>query len=94
MWIGPYEVTSKISAVVYHLNLPPKVAIHDVFHAYLLKPHHRPVSSHLDPIILADINTAEYEVEALLQHHFWKYDHTMKTKYLVKWKGYPLHEAA
>ena len=58
-----------------------------------MKPHHRPVPSCPTPIIVANIDAAEYEVEALICHCTQKYNCTMKTEYLVKWKSYPLHEA-
>ena len=38
LWISPYEVTVKISAMAYHLHLPAQLAIHDILYASLLKP--------------------------------------------------------
>ena len=76
----------------YHLNPPPELAKNDVFHASLLKPQHGPVISRPALIIVTDVDAAEYVVEAVLCHCTQKYNHTMKAEYLVKWKGYPLHE--
>jgi len=36
-YFGPYQVTERISAVAYHLRLPSKARIHDVFQVALLK---------------------------------------------------------
>ena len=83
-WISPYEVTTKICPVVYHLNLQPELVIQDVFHASPLKTNHGLVPSCPAPIVVADINMVEYIFEALLYHCRYKYNHAMKTKYLVK----------
>ena len=60
LWIGPYEVTAKISAVAYHLCLTPELAIHNVLHASLLKPHHGSVPFHPASIVVADIDAVEF----------------------------------
>ena len=77
--------------MVYHLNLIPDLAIHDVFRASLLKVHHGSVPFHPVPIIVADIDTAGYEVEEFLYHCTFEYNNTMKTEYLVKWESSAMH---
>ena len=37
-WIGPFQIVRKISDVVFKLQLPNNLTIHDVFHACVLKP--------------------------------------------------------
>ena len=64
--------------MVYHLKLPTKLAIHDISHASLLKPHYGLVTFGPAPIIVADIDPAEYEVEALLYYHTQKYNFTIR----------------
>src|SRR6266478_957579 len=36
---GPFEITKKLSHVVYQLRIPQQWKIHDVFHAALLTPY-------------------------------------------------------
>ena len=62
LWIGPYEVTGKSSAIAFHLHLPPELAIHYVYYTSLLKPHHGPIPSCPAPIIVADIGATKYKV--------------------------------
>jgi len=38
-WIGPFPIVEKYSDVVYKLQLPPTLKIHNVFHISLLKPY-------------------------------------------------------
>ena len=92
LWIGPHEVAEVISAVAYCLSLQPELAKHNMFYMYLFKPHHSLVPSYPAPIIAANDNAAKY-IEALLCHCICKYNDTMKTEYLVKLKGYLMHEA-
>ncbi|XP_043692842.1 uncharacterized protein LOC122643267 [Telopea speciosissima] len=37
---GPFEITRKVGKVSYEVSLPPKLKIHPVFHASMLKPYH------------------------------------------------------
>ena len=39
-FIGPFKVTQKLSDVVYRVELPSELQIHNVFHVSLLKPFH------------------------------------------------------
>ena len=38
-FVDPFQITSVISPVVYHLDLPPTMKIHLTFHVSLLKPY-------------------------------------------------------
>ena len=77
---------------MYHLKLLPQMEIHDVFYASLLKPHHGSVPSSPAHIVVSDINAAECEVEALLHHCMHKYNCTIKTEYLVNYRGYLMYK--
>ena len=88
---GPFKIVKKISPVAYQLDLPSDTKLHPVFHVSLLKkfredPFHRRTEA--PPPIQTDTGE-EFEVEKILDKKTkWR-----KTYYLVKWAGYPDHEA-
>src|SRR5690606_20418491 len=94
-YIGPFKIIKKLSKVVYKLKLPPKLKVYPVFHISRLKKFHqspRKFGRKRDtrpPPIIVD-GEKEYEVEKILD----KQKIGGEIKYLVKWVGYPLHEAS
>ena len=82
-------ITKQVSPVAYHLALSPTWTIHDVFHASLLTPYHETkehgVNYNRPPSEMVD-GEEEYEVEAIMGHHF--FGQGCKLQYLVWWKGY------
>ncbi|CAG8638636.1 1222_t:CDS:1, partial [Paraglomus occultum] len=91
---GPYTIVKVISPVAYKLNLPETMKIHPVFHVSLLKPYQPSPDEFARPtpppaIVESDTGQEEYEVEAILDKRVIR----KKTQYLVKWVGYPLHDA-
>src|SRR6266851_906435 len=91
----PFEVATKISHIVYRINLSEAWKIHNVFHASLLTPYketdeHRP--NFLEPPSNIIDNTPKWEVKTILKQRLfsqWK-----KKQYLVRWKGYsPAHNS-
>src|SRR5271170_19765 len=93
-FIGPYTISKIISTTAYKLDLPEIMRIHPVFHVSLLKPYKelpeeftRPTSP--PAIFIPETNQEEYEVETILD----KRTIHKRPQYLIKWKGYPLHDA-
>ncbi len=94
-YMGPYTISAVISATTYKLDLPANLKIHPVFHISLLKPYQEisneftQLTPPLPPVIIPETEEEEYEVEAILDKKLVR----KKSYYLVKWKGYPLHDA-
>src|SRR5690349_20952584 len=95
-FIGPYQIIQKISPVAYKLAIPDTLKIHPVFHVSILRPytdpdsitHRSPSSPPPAPISIQDHD--EFEVERILDHRK-QHNHQ---EYLVKWVGYPDHDAS
>jgi hypothetical protein len=91
-YLGPFEIIEQISHVAYKLKLPANIKIHPVVHISVLKPYQeddefvRPIPP--QPEIIDD--EVEYEVEQILDKKFVR----RRPYYLVKWKGYPLHDSS
>ena len=68
--------------------------IHPVFHVSLLKRYQAPTqefdrTTPPPPIEIPTSDQVEYEVECILDKRIkWR-----KPQYLIKWTGYPLHDA-
>jgi hypothetical protein len=92
-FIGPYRIIKKVSVTAYKLDLPNTFRIHPVFHISLLKPYHETSDFSRTvpppPIFIPENQQEEYEVETILDKKIVK----NKKQYLVKWMGYPLHDA-
>jgi hypothetical protein len=91
---GPYTITKAISATAYKLDLPATMKIHPVFHISLLKPYHLSPndferSTPPPAIITPESDHEEYEVETILDKRILR----NRPQYLIKWMGYPLHDA-
>ena len=92
-FIGPYTIIEKISTTAYKLDLPNTLRIHPVFHISLLKSYHESTDFNRTtpppPIFIPETQQEEYEVEVILDKKLIR----DKPQYLVKWLGYPLHDA-
>jgi hypothetical protein len=96
---GPYRVIQVVSPTAYKLELPASRRIHPVFHIHLLQPYHDgaavlpervPTHPRPPPELQADPEAEpEWDVESILR----KKGHGASTRFLVKWKGYPIEEA-
>ena len=91
--MGPYKIVQVISPTAYKLDLPATMRIHPMFHVSLLKPYQasneflRPIPP--PAITLSDFEHKEYKVKTILNKRVLR----NKPQYLVKWMGYPLHDA-
>jgi hypothetical protein len=94
-FFGPNKILRVIGPVAYELELPPEGRIHPVFHVSLLRPYQNPsqfpdrppTNPPPPPVTVNDI--PEYEVEHILDHRTQR----NQQEYLVKWVGYPDHDA-
>ena len=93
---GPFKITAKIGSVAYRLDLPDSMsALHPVFHISLLEPYNDPANGSTlprsDPPPPPDIinDKLEYTVEQVLDRRRYR----NQLQYLIKWQGYPLHDA-
>ena len=91
---GPFKILEKTSSVDYKLELPAHWRMHPVIHVSLLKKYQEnteefPERNILSPLPEQIDEHEEYEVEQILDRRT-KYK---KPEYLVKWKGYELHDA-
>jgi hypothetical protein len=78
------EVPDPVTAV--HLELPPLMRVHPVFHLSLIKeyfPGHGPVP--VQPLSYDTDGAPLWEVESILDHRVLK---GRKQEYLVQWKGF------
>jgi hypothetical protein len=85
--LGPFTVVKRVGDLDYQLTLPPLLKLHDVLHVNCLSPWKgNEVNGELPPppapIEIDD--EEEYEVEAILDSHFFR----RQLQYLVQWKGY------
>jgi hypothetical protein len=93
-WLGPYEITERISDMAYKLKLPTSMKIHPVINADRLreaKPDEIPGREHPRPEpVVTTPEAQEWEVEYIDDSRY----HYSKLQYHVKWHGYPLGEDA
>src|SRR6266487_6731015 len=92
-YCGLYTIIEKISPLVYKLELPTTLRIHPVFYISMLKTYHEDVSEFERQTLPSPIENVlqqdEYEVEDVLDKRTIR----KKMQYLIKWKGYSLHDA-
>jgi hypothetical protein len=95
-FLGPYTITHIVSPVAYKLELPDTLRVHPVFHVSVLRPYMSPTSypdrpAPVPPPLPVSVDDhVEYEVERILDSRRRR----NATEYLVKWVGYPDHDAS
>ena len=90
---GPFPITTKLSPVMYCLNLPLRMKIHNVFHVDLLTRYretnaHSPNYKRLAPNVIE--GEPEWEVESILGSQLHRQQ--WELQFLIKWKGFPTSE--
>jgi hypothetical protein len=97
-YLGPFQVKRVINANAYELDLPPQLQIHPVLNIDRLKPYRdgrlafptRPLGDHRPPPeVTLENGAALFEVESIIA----KRGEGSRTRYLVKWLGYPHWES-
>ena len=92
---GPFTITNVISPVVYQLELPGHLGIHNVFHASLLMAYRETVehrSNYVQPPSDIIEGEEEYEVERIMNSKC--HGQKKKLQFLIWWKGYsPMHNS-
>ena len=86
--LGPYKIIERVGPLAFRLELPPTMAIHDVFHVNLLRPApDDPLTGQAlpapPPVFVDDL--PEYAVEAIVDS---MRDRRRGVLYKVQWVGY------
>ena len=75
-YYGPFKVIERIGSVAYHLQLPNKARIHNVFHVVFLKKYHGAAPTDIVPLPTVVHGHAIPElghiVHACLNHGVWE----------------------
>ncbi len=95
-FIGPFPIIRVINPVSVQLQLPPHLKIHNSFHVSRIKRArtsnefpNRHTLEKPPPIIQADKDReSEWEIERIID----KRRSRGRVEYLVKWKGYDIHD--
>ncbi len=84
--IKPFKIKRNIKGLSYKLDLPEKMQIHSVFHAFMLQYCNQsiPLQINKTPVELNE----KYQVENILKQQMI----SEKTHYLIKWKEYNISE--
>ena len=97
-FIGPFAVKRVVNDNAYELALPPSLKIHPTLNVSRLKaykdgqadfPDRPPPNARPPPVAQTDNGSPAWEVERILA----KRGRGARTRYLVRWVGYPLWEA-
>ncbi|CAL8092009.1 unnamed protein product [Prunus armeniaca] len=94
---GPFPIIRTVGRVAYHVELPPRLKIHPVFHMSNLKPYHanpeepsRGESQRAPPLM---VTSFDREVECIMAKRKVRRKGVLRYfEYFVKWKGLPESE--
>jgi hypothetical protein len=97
-YIGPFTIKRVVNNNAYELDLPPQLQIHPVLNVSRLKQYRDghaafPARSSVDerppPEVVLEDGAPVFEVESIIA----KRGAGARTRYLVKWRGYPHWES-
>lgn len=89
---GPFRVKSLVGQGAVKVELPTSYRMHDTIsrrHITVAQPDSWNRIPDRPPPVVTDEDSEEYEVEAVLDERL----HRKRKQYLIKWLGYPAHEA-
>ena len=92
-YIGPFEISRKISDNAYELKLPPSMHIHPVIHVRYLLPYKErtkfPIKIFQPPPVNIDsTDDPIWKVHNIIGKRLRKYGKSYRAEYLVQWSGY------
>ncbi|KAB2609297.1 hypothetical protein D8674_012465 [Pyrus ussuriensis x Pyrus communis] len=91
---GPFQIISKLGAVVYKLQLPPNTKLHPVFHVSCLKKHLGPQTQTPVPLpVITDAGILQDAPVAILDGRLNKKGNTAATEVLVQWQNHSKDDA-
>lgn len=82
-YFSPFKILERLGSVAYHVESPPIVKVHNVFHVDLLKDFNGPVPSEMpelpsefdgnQPFSIPEqiLDTRELWCKAIVNHKFW-----------------------
>ena len=94
-FVGPFKVLEKVTDNACRIDFPPTIRVHKVINIGFLKLYHppHPIQNNTQEALLPPVNVDghdEYEVERVLARR----TRGRGFQVLVKWKGYPAHDAS
>jgi hypothetical protein len=98
-YTGPFTVQQVLSDVAYKLELPDHMKIHPVFHVSQLKLYNPydddrfPGRAPPPPPPIVDDSDPRYTIDQVIDHRQVRRGNSVKTQYLVTFRGQPFHEA-
>lgn len=89
-FLGPFQITAKISDLVYELRLPKNLRIHNKFHVLSLEKYNIDTipgrKQQPPPPIMTSRGDLEWEVRTILDSRLA--GRARRLQYLVAWQGY------
>lgn len=91
-YFGPFQVTARVGAVAYRLQLPPGCSIHPVIHVSQLRQAPPPDSATVVklPAALAPDSSVPMQI---LARHLYKLGAAVRPQFKVRWFGHGVDEA-